>query len=133
VLDFPFLDQAAGARGGNYFQALQNPSMRQAMAITQDLHSSNYYLNNQLWDRWINPDTKKRKWLNRLAANLSAGAVDLVLSYQLMLFSPVWLHEEYHRSSLTVRGIHSRNHVFQALVDQVSDADLIALKAQHPQ
>lgn len=149
IFDLPFLRDAAamtardrqslssGApvaeKAVDYARAMTNPSMRQAMAITQNLHGTNYYLNNKLWDRWIKPDTKKKKVLNRLAANATAGVVDLALAYQVMIFSPVWLHEEFHRATMTTRGIPTNNNVFQAIVDEVKDEDLIRFKATAPQ
>lgn len=157
VLDYPYLkyaaEMSANKRSGeaagsgtpanfsDYLRGFESPSMQQALAITKDVHATNYYFNNKLWDKWIKPNTPKNKIINRIAANASAGAIDVVLSYQVMLFSPVWLHEEFHRNGMTINGIASHDDVYNRIdggiasgsVTMVKDEDLINWKSNTPQ
>lgn len=147
LLDLPYQEQAArmaaSRRTGNptptvrdYLGAQESPSMAQALAITADLHGTNYYFANKLWNKWIEPTTKRRRLLNRLAANAQAGAVDYLLAFQLMAFGPAWLHEEFHRSLLSVRGVPSVDETYyrfgggiaNASISHVSDEAMIQFK-----
>ncbi|GAB2796619.1 hypothetical protein GCM10027275_47460 [Rhabdobacter roseus] len=154
LVDFPFLRQAAhmrvAKRGGtsgevpafrDYVAAYESPSMPQALAFTKNFHSTNYYLNNQLWGRLLPPDTRRRAFYNRVLANLSSGLVDLLFTYQGVLFSPQWLHEEFHRNALTIHRVPSYDETYNRLnggyangsVSRVLDEDLVRLKQQVPQ
>lgn len=157
VLEFPHLNKAAGMAynkrldkisgnptspsAGDYLKSYESLSMQQALAITKNLHATNYYFNNKLWNKWIQPTTKKKQLLNRLAANASAGVVDYVLAYHLMVFGPVWLHEEFHRNGITHQCINSHNDTYYRFgggtpggsITKVKDEDLIKWKATAPQ
>ena len=162
ILDFPLLEvphlsKAAGMaynkRLGNlaggklapniqdYTNSYESFSMQQALAITKNLHATNYYFNNKVWNKWLPPNTKNKVLLNRLVANLSSGAVDYVLAYYLMIFGPVWLHEEFHRNGITHQCISSHNDTYYRLngglssgsVSKVRDEDLIRWKQTKPQ
>lgn len=161
LLDFPLIDapygwQAAqmaankrlgttdGATAtrtlGDLLRGYENPSMQQALAVTKDLHATNYYFTNKLWNGLIKPTNKKRYLLNRIAANAQGGIVDYVLAYKLMVFGPAWLHEEFHRSGTTLRGIPTFNETYyrfgggipSASVSHVSDADMARFKQEAP-
>lgn len=157
VLEFPHLNKAAGMaynkrlnkvagnptspNAGDYIRSYESLSMQQALAVTKNLHATNYYFHNKLWNKWIQPTTKKKQLLNRLAANASAGVVDYVLAYQLMVFGPVWLHEEFHRNGITHQCISSHNDTYYRFgggtpggsITKVKDEDLIRWKATAPQ
>ena len=158
VIDYPFLKYAAemsankrlhlpAGSGSNpqakdYLRSYENLSMPQALAITKDLHSVNYYFNNKLWDQWIKPVNPKKKLLNRVAAHASAGVIDYAMAYQLMILGPVWLHEEYHRSGLTLQGISSHNDTYYRFgnsedaggsISAVRDEDMARFKIRAPQ
>lgn len=139
------LDKIAGNRTspgvGDYFRSYENLSMQQALSVTKNLHATNYYFNNKLWNKWIAPVNSKKALLNRIAANVSAGAVDYVLAYHLMVFGPVWLHEEFHRNGITHQCISSHNDTYYRFgggtaggsVSKVKDEDLVRFKATAPQ
>lgn len=157
ILEFPHLNKAAGmaynkrigqisgyntsANAGDYLRSYESLSMQQTLAVTKNLHATNYYFNNKLWNKWIKPTTKKKQFLNRLAANISSGVVDYALAYHLMVFGPVWMHEEFHRNGLTHQGISSYNDTYYRFgggipggsVTKVKDEDLIRFKQTRPQ
>lgn len=157
VLELPHLNKAAGMAynkrtgnlsgnntsptAGDYLRSFESLSMQQALAVTKNLHATNYYYNNKLWNKWIAPTTNKKALLNRMAANITAGVVDYVLAYHLMVFGPVWLHEEFHRNGITHQCISSHNDTYYRIsggipggsVSKVRDEDLIRWKAAAPQ
>lgn len=161
LLDFPLIDapygwqaaqMAANKRAGitdganatrnagDLLRGYENLSMQQALAVTKDLHATNYYLTNKLWNGLLKPTNRKRYLLNRLAANAQAGLVDYALAYHLMVFGPAWMHEEFHRSGTTLRGIPTFNETYyrfgggipSASVSHVSDADMVRFKQEAP-
>ena len=125
---------------GDLLRGYENPSMQQALAVTKDLHATNYYFTNKLWNGIIKPKDQKSFLLNRLAANVQAGIVDYALAYELMVFGPAWMHEEFHRSGTTLRGIPTFNETYyrfgggipSASVSHVSDADMVRFKQEAP-
>jgi hypothetical protein len=157
VLEFPHLNKAAGMaynkrinnlsgnktspNAGDYLRSYESLSMQQALAVTKNLHATNYYYNNKLWNKWIAPTTNKKALLNRMAANITAGVVDYLLAYHLMVFGPVWLHEEFHRNGITHQCISSHNDTYYRFgggspggsISQVKDEDMIRWKATAPQ
>lgn len=157
ILEFPHLNKAAGmaynkrigqisgyntsATAGDYLRSYESLSMQQTLTVTKNLHATNYYFNNKLWNKWIKPTTKKKQLLNRLAANISSGVVDYALAYHLMVFGPVWMHEEFHRNGLTHQGISSYNDTYYRFgggipggsITKVKDEDLIRFKQTKPQ
>ena len=161
LLDLPLIDapyaQAAAcmsynkrlglASGGStsptitdWLSGYESPSMQQALAITKDLHGTNYYFTNKLWNGVIKPTNKKKYLLNRVVANAQAGLVDYALAYKLMVFGPAWMHEEFHRSVLTLQGISTFDETYyrfgggipSASVSHVFDADMIRFKKDAP-
>ncbi|HEY0977671.1 MAG TPA: hypothetical protein VGE21_09385 [Flavobacteriales bacterium] len=130
----------AAPGAGDLLRGYENPSMQQALTVTKGLHATNYYLTNTLWNRAIAPTTRKRYLLNRLVANVQAGVVDYVLAYNLMVFGPAWMHEEFHRSGTTLRGIPTFNETYyrfgggipSASVSHVADADMVRFKQEAP-
>lgn len=158
VVDYPFMKYAARmaynkrigleASGmeqpsfGDYLRAYESVSMLQAVAITKDLHATNYYFQNKHWNRWIPPVDRKTRFYNRLAANAASGVVDYLLAYHLMVFGPVWMHEEFHRNGLALRGISSFDETYYRLngkgipsgsVSHVLDQDMINFKRDAPE
>lgn len=156
-VDFPYLKHAAAmsynkrlnlvAEGSekptfqDYLRSYESLSMAQSLAITKDLNSTNYYFQNKLWNKWLVPDTKEKRFLNRVAANGTAGLIDYLMAYQLMVFSPVWNHEEFHRNGLTLQHISSFDDTYYRLggsgdaggsVSRVLDEDLIKFKKVSP-
>lgn len=130
----------ATMNAGDLLRGYESPSMQQALAVTKDLHGTNYYFTNKLWNGLLKPTDRKRFLLNRLAANAQAGLVDYLLAYQLMVFGPAWMHEEFHRSGTTLRGIPTFNETYyrfgggiaSASVSHVSDADMVLFKQEAP-
>ncbi len=158
MLDFPLLDlpyqqyavqvQSLKRSGntddrklGDFISAYETPSMQQSLAITKDLHTTNYYVNNLLWNQWIEPANRRKKFWNRVAANATAGVIDYVLGYNLLLLGPAWLHEEWHRSGMTLQDIASHDDIYNMFngalrsssVSHMADGDLVRFKAEDPQ
>lgn len=135
LLDLPF--QRDAARAGELFDSF---SMQQALSVTQNLHRLNYHFNNRLWHKVITPDSKGKKILNRIASNATSGLVDYVFTYYGVVLSPQWMHEEFHRAGLTVRGISSYDETYNRFnggfangsVSRVKDEDLVRLKKEAP-
>ncbi|MBS1583293.1 MAG: hypothetical protein JST66_13925 [Bacteroidetes bacterium] len=131
---------SATPAAADLLRGYESPSMQQALAVTKDLHAMDHYLTNKLWNGWLAPTSRKRRLLNRVAANVQAGIVDYVLAYQLMVFGPAWMHEEFHRSGTTLRGIPTFNETYyrfgggipSASVSHVSDADMARFKQEDP-
>ncbi len=125
---------------GDILRGYESPSMQQALAVTKDLHATNYYFTNKLWNGLLKPTDRKRFLLNRLAANAQAGVVDYLLAYQLMVFGPAWMHEEFHRSGTSLRGIPTFNETYyrfgggiaSASVSHVSDTNMVLFKQEAP-
>ncbi|MBK1441192.1 hypothetical protein JHJ32_14430 [Parapedobacter sp. ISTM3] len=136
LLDMPFQRDATLA--GELFDSY---SMQQALAVTQNLHRVNYHFNNKLWHGIIRPDSKRKHVYNRIAANVTSGLVDYVFTYYGVVFSAQWLHEEFHRAGLTIRGLSSYDETYNRLngglangsVSRVKDEDLIRMKKDAPQ
>lgn len=136
LFDLPF--QRDAARAGELFDSY---SMQQALAVTQNLHRVNYHFNNKLWQRIIRPDNKRRHVYNRIAANITSGLVDYAFTYYGVVLSAQWMHEEFHRAGLTIRGIASYDETYNRFnggfangsVSRVKDEDLIRLKKEAPQ
>ncbi len=136
LMDMPF--QLDAARAGELFDSY---SMHQALAITQNLHRVNYHFNNKLWQGIIRPNTKRKRIYNRIATNLTSGLVDYVFTYYGVVLSAQWMHEEFHRAGLTIRGISSYDETYNRFngglangsVSRVKDEDLIRLKKEAPQ
>ncbi len=136
LLDLPF--QRDAARTGELFDSY---SMQQALAVTQNLHRVNYHFNNKLWQGIIRPDTKRKRIYNRIAANITSGLVDYAFTYYGVVLSAQWMHEEFHRAGLTVRGISSYDETYNRFnggfangsVSRVKDEDLIRMKKVAPQ
>jgi hypothetical protein len=136
VFDLPFMWKASktGVLGDNF-------SMEQSLAVTQNIHRLNYHYNNRLWYNIIQPTNKKKKVFNRIAANVSAGIIDYAYTYYFVAFSIQWMHEEFHRSDLTLMGISSYDETYNRFtggyangsVSKVKDEDLIRLKREAPQ
>nr|WKN38886.1 hypothetical protein K4G66_09240 [Tunicatimonas sp. TK19036] len=115
--------------------------MQQSLAITKDLHATNYYVNNVLWNQWVEPVTRRKKFWNRVGANTTAGVIDYMLGYHLLLLGPAWLHEEWHRNGLALQKVASHDDIYNMFtgelrsssVSHVADEDLIRFKSEDPQ
>lgn len=137
TIDLPFLTKVSAQN----LNAYESPSMQQALGLTKSLHSLNYYLNNKLWSGIIKPKSRSHRIWNRVVANASSGLIDLLFTYKAVVFSPQWLHEEFHRNGLTLRGISSYDETYNIFnggsangsVSKVLDEDLIAFKRESPQ
>ncbi len=149
LVDLPFLQHATkmhakkidvvDIRLKNYLNSYESTSMEQALSLTKGLHAGNYYLNNLIWENFI--PLEKNKFLNRVTANLSSGLVDLLLTYKLVVFSPQWLHEEFHRNGLTINKISSYDETYNLFaggisngsISKVTDEDMVRFKRDNPQ
>lgn len=128
-LDFPFADfpyqTYANKTTGGFLSAYINPSMSQALAMSNNLYSSAHYGVKSLF-------RGKTRFKTELNRNLAALGFDIFSSY--IPFGNAWLHEEYHRAVMTRRGVNSFNQIYTfpfgkatVSVNKVKDDDLILL------
>lgn len=140
-IDLPLLDLPFQRDASDTGELFDSYSMQQALAVTQNLHRVNYHFNNRFWQGIIRPDNKRKRMYNRIAANLTSGLVDYAFTYYGVVFSAQWMHEEFHRTGLTIRGITSYDETYNRFnggfangsVSRVKDEDLIRLKREAPQ
>ncbi|MCB0412056.1 MAG: hypothetical protein KDD22_05985 [Bdellovibrionales bacterium] len=120
-LELPVVDTPFNFIGGG----LNFPSMRQSLAL-----SSSFY---EVSHRAILGERENREWWKYLVV----GGFDAFTGY--LPLGNAWLHEEWHRSVMSRRNIHSYNDVYNLPIGQniiavshVNDIDLVNLKANHP-
>jgi len=120
-LDFPLLDAPFNFTGPGFTA----PSMRQSMALSTD-----YYLTLHRALGGPSGSPRWRRWL------VVGG--DVISNWAPL--GSGWLHEEWHRSVMSRRGISSRNDMNQfpigreiIAVSHVTDEDLVRLKRDHPE
>lgn len=124
--ELPLLDAPLVAQGG-----LSSPSMKQSLEVT----AGSYELLHFGLGKLQNP--RDPRWPQRFVSWVMIGVVDMFALW----FPPfnAWLHEEWHRATLSRRGISSRNDVYDLqigadtiAVSRVTDEALTAFKAAHP-
>lgn len=124
LFDIPYQIYATKTTG-NFFTSYVNPSMKQSLAMSNNLYGSAHW--------GINKLTKtKSEFTDILFRNLAAAGFDLFTFYTPLGIG--WLHEEYHRAVMTRRKINSFNDMNtfpfgQSLVyvRKVTDENLIML------
>lgn len=120
IVDLPLYDSPYNTD----FDAI-NPSMTQALQFSKAFYQFSHFHIQSFW-----------------GANTDATLISIILFDTLATWLPLsngWLHEEWHRSVMGQYGIKSRNDIYELKlfeetisVSNVSDADLIALKKNHP-
>ena len=130
VLDLPYQTHAAKTTG-NFFTGYANPSMKQSLAMSNNLYGSVHWGIKKLIKT-------KSEFQNILFTNLIATGFDLLTFYTPLGMG--WLHEEYHRAVMTRRGINSFNDMNTfpfgkslVYVRKVRDEDLIMLSDHYKQ
>ena len=132
-LDFPAMDlnyQSYATRTtGSFLTSYANPSMKQSMAISNNLYSSVHYGFKKIFKT-------KYKFISTILTTASIGAFDFISTYTPL--GHAWLHEEYHRAVMTRRGIDSFNDVNSfpfgetvIAVRKIKDAQLADLFENH--
>jgi hypothetical protein len=136
LYDWPYMNYAANtvsrpvnsASTADYFRSYVNPGMDKATAASNSLYSALHYTCKRVIKTKI-------KFLNKYLSNLCAGAADLLLMYAPL--GDGWLHEEYHRSMMTLHSTNSFNDMNTfpigkevVSVHSVYDADLARMKAE---
>lgn len=129
LLDLPYLRHAA-ASAGNVAALHLNPSMGVATTLSIDFYTAAH------WGLLQIPYSPKPEHRQRYA-RLAIYGFDLLSSWLPLGYA--WLHEEYHRSVMTLRGIASFNEVYlfpvgknTISVSRIADQDLIRLCNQFP-
>jgi len=124
LFDIPYQIYATKTTG-NFFTSYANPSMRQSLAMSNNLYGSAHWGINKLIKT-------KSEFTDILFRNLAAAGFDLFTFYTPLGIG--WLHEEYHRAVMTRREINSFNDMNtfpfgKALVyvRKVTDENLIML------
>lgn len=132
-LDFPVFDlpyQAyATSTTGSFFAGYANPSMRQSLAMSNNLYGSAHWGISRLVK-------SKSEFKRILFTNAIAASFDLLTFYTPLGMG--WLHEEYHRAVMTRRDINSFNDMntfpfgsSEISVRKVTDENLIRLSDNH--
>ncbi len=132
-LELPLLDVPYNTAHG-----YRAPSFAQASAITRDLHTATNWAIDVAFERACEGSgcgsSATKRWTLELATIVLANA----LEWRLPFFT-IWSHEEYHRVILGQYGIDSRNDIYDLRADlssiyvsHVTDAELVALKRDHP-
>lgn len=133
ILDFPLVDfpyqTYATNTTGNFFKGYANPSMKQSLAMSNNLYSSAHWGIKKLIHT-------KSEFLTILLRYSAAAGFDLFTTYT--PFGSGWLHEEYHRAVLTRRNVNSFNDMNTfpfgseiVAVRKVEDADLAIMADNH--
>lgn len=128
IFDLPYQTYSTKTTG-NFFSGYANPSMKQSLAMSNNLYGSAHWGIKKLVK--TKSEFKKILFTNALAASF-----DLFTFYTPLGMG--WLHEEYHRAVMTRREINSFNDMNtfpfgQSLVyvRKISDEDLIGLSDNH--
>lgn len=133
LIEYPYLSYASQTVSApddpvftDYLKMFANPSMSQSLALSNDLYLTTHYGIKRLFHE---QDTFKRI----LFSSLTAAGADLLL-----LYAPLgngWLHEEYHRSVMTLFYINSFNDMNTfpigkrtVSVNSIDDAELASMK-----
>jgi len=122
LLRLPLVDAPFNVRGF--------PSMAQSLAVTEDLSLAIH--------QGIDTALRPLGWPWHRMASLSAiFGFDLVFTY--LPGGPSWLHEEWHRATLTRRGLSSYDDVYRfklftetISVSHLEDGELARFKRDHP-
>ncbi len=124
--EYPLVDLPFNA-GGWTFRAIEWPSMAQSLSLTKCI----YQLGHKGIQAGIRALVDRPIW-----QKLGVAAFDLLMPGRPL--GTAWLHEEWHRSVMTVRGVDSYNEVYDfklftgiLRVSHVRDAELAALKRDH--
>jgi hypothetical protein len=134
VLTFPVID-APFIR----YQTLADPSMQQSLALSTDFYSTGNYFIKKVFA------FKSKKGLENKISGYAGEVLSLTLFNALAYNAPfgtTWLHEEFHRNSMTIQNVKSYNDVYDfkyifnpteaPSVSHVSDEDLNRFKQQSP-
>jgi hypothetical protein len=120
LLDFPLIDYPFNWTNGYTF-----PSMGQSLNLSKNFYQ---YTHNRISNSFVD----KPEW-----GFISILGFDVLATW--VPFGNAWLHEEWHRAVLSHRKINSHNDIYDfdlfsetIAVSEVTDEDLIRLKADHP-
>jgi hypothetical protein len=143
LIDAPYIGYASKTVGngetslGAIFKGYANPSMQQSLAITTDVYTAVHYGIQKGLAKSKRINKLPNGWLKRYLKGSIHNLADLALVY-----SPLgegWLHEEYHRSAMSVAHVNSFNDMNKfpigastVAVSHVSDADLVRFKEIDP-
>lgn len=119
----------------NYLKGLTNPSMSQSLAWSKNYYSTGHYLIQKAFGK-----KSKNSFLNKVLSGVSIIGFDLLSSNS--PFGSTWVHEEFHRASMTVDYTNSYNSVYDfeyilnpldaPTVAKVTDEDLSNFKKRNP-
>jgi hypothetical protein len=129
LVEAPLLDVAANLRSDRAV-----PSMAQSLAISKTFYEVTLWGIGAGVDRLVSP---RHSILNAVAKGVARFPF-VFFSFKLPAGTG-WAHEEYHRAVMGRRGVDSYNEIYRLrllsnifYVSELSDEDLIAMKAEHP-
>ncbi len=122
IFDIPVFDYRFNLSNGFSY-----PGMQQSLYLSKDwLQLAHWQIDNLIG-------------LKRHPVLAYSGIIVFDIGSRFLPLGISWMHEEWHRSNLSIRNIDSNNAVFNFKmesggfqVDQVKDEDLIRFKADHP-
>ncbi|MBC7916115.1 MAG: hypothetical protein H7Y07_18580, partial [Pyrinomonadaceae bacterium] len=143
LVDAPYIGYAAKTvndgqvTAGAIARGYANPSMQQSLTITTDLYTAVHY--------GIQRRVANSKRINNLPTGWQKRFFNISIHYLadfVLMYSPLgggWLHEEYHRSVMTLGQVNSFDDMNKfpigattVSVSHVADADLVRFKASDP-
>lgn len=115
-IDFPLFEHPFISNSG-----FKNLSMEQSMKFTKSFYYSAHFGIEQGGLKYLGKNGKL--WSRFIISFIDFAPLPL---------SNTWMHEEWHRSVLSVNGFASKNSHWQGMVTKVNDEDLVALKKKSP-
>ncbi|MBP5189538.1 MAG: hypothetical protein J6031_01330 [Bacteroidales bacterium] len=101
LVEMPYQRAAIGTTGG-FIPSYLNPGMGFSLALSTDLYTAAHWgLQNITYSK-----DPQKQWRR---SQLAIYGFDLITTW--MPLSNSWLHEEYHRAVMTLRGVNSFNEV----------------------
>lgn len=101
LVEMPYQRAAVGTTGG-FIPSYMNPGMGFSLALSGDFYTAAHW---GLTKITYSQDPQRQRMWSRLAIY----GFDLITTW--MPFSNSWLHEEYHRAVMTLRGVNSFDEV----------------------
>ncbi|MCR5423608.1 MAG: hypothetical protein K6E93_02460 [Bacteroidales bacterium] len=101
LVEWPYQSAAIGTTGG-FFASYMNPGMGFSLALSTDLYTLAHWGLQRI-------QFSSDPWKQQRRSLLAIYGFDLITSW--LPLSNSWLHEEYHRAVMTLRGVNSFNEV----------------------
>ena len=115
-IDIPFLEYPY-----TFNDKATSVDMQQSIRLSKSFYYASHFGIEKASQKWLG---KRHQLWGRIIMTIFDSAP--------LPLSNTWLHEEWHRASLSVNDINSRNSHWNGTVKSVTDEDLIKLKLRSP-